>query len=412
MSWMNRNRRCRRQRRLLLLACLCPLYCGSSALLAQAPPAPAPTPPATTPPAAAGTDNIPEPIKTAPNPTIITAFINTQVAKLGGEDPEARRAGREKLVTEASSAGSPPASPDYQRIYATTLNGALTPVLSSPNVAARLNAAIAVARIAEKTSSAALAPAVTTLLADKSEAVRLWALRAAKFVLPAVLQTNAASGNTLINAIVTAGKSDPGGMLMSDAYEALSLNFTDSAKYTPAQWTTMVGATVPVLLKTASERAEMYKTGIPPTPAAEKPALTILTTNSIWRVETVAQQVQTVQLLSDLLSLAANRATALQGPDREQVLLLVQHVGRVIWVAGANVNDNNVKAITPPITTIGANTTNDKILAAVAPVYPALIKVKGWEKLTPPPSLGEGTAAPAPATGGAKPTTTQKAPGA
>jgi len=246
-------------------------------------------------------------------------------------------------------------------------------------------------------------------LIQHSEAVRLWALRAAKYVLPAVLQANPAGGNTLINGIVTAGQSDPAGTLMSDAYEALSLNFTDTTKYTQPQLTAMVGATVPVLLKTAGDRANIYKTGVPPTPAAEKPALTILTTSNVWKAQTPTQQVQTVQLLSDLLSLAANRATALQGPDREQVLLLVQHVGRVIWVAGANVGDNNVKAITPALTAIGPNSTNDKILAAVAPVYPALIKVKGWEKLTPPPSLGEGTAAPA--TGGTKPTTTQKAPG-
>ena len=60
-------------------------------------------------------------------------------------------------------------------------------IMSNQSVAVRLNAAIVVARVGEKTASAALQPAVITLLSDKSDAVKLWGLKAAKFVLPAVL---------------------------------------------------------------------------------------------------------------------------------------------------------------------------------------------------------------------------------
>src|SRR5688572_25839309 len=137
-------------------------------------------------------------IKTAvdakPHADEIKAFVKGQVDALKNDKaPEQQQRAREALGKEAGAAGVTP-SPSYLDLYATTVNDQLLPLASEKiSVRTRLNAAIALQKVAKGTSSAKLAPVATKFAQDPCVGVALWAIKAS---------------DSIVQALATAGKPD------------------------------------------------------------------------------------------------------------------------------------------------------------------------------------------------------------
>ena len=107
---------------------------------------------------------------------------------MGGKVPAAQNDARDALIG-AVVGGEPSASAQFADAYTQALNDALMPLADDPSMPTRLNMAIVVGRIAERTQSLRLKPVVIKLLGDKCDPVVLWAVKATKALLPAQLKT-------------------------------------------------------------------------------------------------------------------------------------------------------------------------------------------------------------------------------
>jgi hypothetical protein len=147
----------------------------------------------------------------------IDAYVAGQVERLAGTDASAQSTARDNLV--AASNGSPA----FADAYAKSINDALTPVVKGNDFRAKLNAAVAAARIADKTNSPRLHDIAMVMLADKNPGIVLWGAKAAKAVVPAMFaaQGAAASGD-LIKAVAQAALTSHSGPIAAEAYQTLA----------------------------------------------------------------------------------------------------------------------------------------------------------------------------------------------
>src|SRR5439155_22894010 len=112
------------------------------------------------------------------------------------------------------------------------------------------------------------------------------------------------------------------GAIASDAYNALALDLVTPARkklITPE----VIKATIDPVQKLLETRLVMYRKSIPPQPSAETRGTSYLTNGVIWSVQTPTQQVRSMQLMSDLLSLAAQQSKAVS--DRTELVLTIIH---------------------------------------------------------------------------------------
>ena len=81
------------------------------------------------------------------------------------------------------------------------------PIAQNPDVRVRLNAAIICAGVARKTGGARLTRSTAAFLKDPSDAVALWGLQSAKYVIPAlVANTNVPMAVQISKKAVEAAK--------------------------------------------------------------------------------------------------------------------------------------------------------------------------------------------------------------
>src|SRR6185437_15244537 len=99
-------------------------------------------------------------------------------------EPATCSAGRGTLIQQASLVGTTPAFFDQ---YADAVNKKIMSAATNKDQRVRLNVAIVVAKIAAKAENGRLASVTQVLLKDKSDAVALWGLQSAKYVVPALL---------------------------------------------------------------------------------------------------------------------------------------------------------------------------------------------------------------------------------
>jgi hypothetical protein len=326
----------------------------------------------------------------SPAPTAtITSYIDGQVQALTSGPPAAAQAARDALVEQVSPGRVAP-GPAFLAEYARVLDTAIAPALKHQSDLVRLNAAIVVARVAERTDSAALQGATIALLNDQSHFVALWGMKAVRWVLPAVLRNAAANPNALLAAIVQAvGKHGIGAIgapMVADAYDALTIDaFNNTPNKRPSD--KALTTVIPVVQQLLQQRAKQYANGIPPEPQAEQRATLFLTTGRVWGLHTPPQRVTSMQLMSDVIGLAAQHAAAASQADREHLGEMIGNVAKAMAVIPET---QSLKAQLEPATKVDARTQPQQIVAAVAAVHPAIKTVKEFAALTPPPPASVG----------------------
>jgi hypothetical protein len=338
----------------------------------------------------------------AANDPAIAAWVKNEVAALS--DVSQRSAAREQMIAEVvTGGGGAPLSPQFLDEYAKQLNTQLLPLLTNQdpaNQALRLNVAIIVSKVAEKVDNVRLLDITLQLLNDKSDAVLMWALRAAKWVLPPVIQGSTDKQlQQLLAAIRAHAGPNANPMLLSLAYESLTLN---DKKNSP-NWGKMVSVVLPEIHKLVSAREAVFLTQIPPEPLANLSVANFLISRNVLTAPGVqpALHVQSIQIILDLIGIAGERADAATGVDKNQMVDLISQLGKSLTAAALVVGTQDVANQINQDTRVNANTPN--LSAVGGKVLADLKAVPAWATLKPPPHISAGggaTSAPttAPAT--------------
>ena len=319
----------------------------------------------------------------------INAFISAHVVALNGTDAAARSAARDALI-EGVIPRSGNASASFLSRYAQALNGAIAPALASEVEVVRLNAAIVVAKVAERADNLELRPAVLSVLKDKSPYVAVWGLKGARALLPVAMRNAAVKVDedlgAVLKAAATHGAGPMGGPIILDTYGALVLDVTnaDQRKRAPDAMVKMV---VPANLQVLQQRVTAYKNGIPPEPLAEREALSFLTLGRVWSLLTPEQRAQAMQLMIDLLGLAAQHVPAAQGINADKLRTVISHTAAAMTVTPEVDGNAAVKAALVPATKLTGITPADQVAEAVAPIFEAIKSIKQYAALNPPPAV-------------------------
>lgn len=163
-------------------------------------------------------------IDAAPAAPILQDFLATEVPLLADADPKVQSEARRHLEHAVVAPGGAPATVVYGAAYARALGAQLMPLLKSPVLRTRLNAAIVLDHVASHLANpSSLAPAVTVAASDNTEAVALWGVKAAKWIIPGQLDLPPmVRDKALIPAILKAVRDNPqSSAIIDDAYDAL-----------------------------------------------------------------------------------------------------------------------------------------------------------------------------------------------
>lgn len=334
--------------------------------------------------------------------TAIQNFVNAQVDRLASPEAPAMTAAREALINEIPTDrnGKAKCTPTFADFYAESLNAAIMKRLPQLKDIGRLNASIVVARIAEPADSSQLREAVAKLVSDDYQPAVLWGLRAAKWVLPPVLRSPILANdvnlrNALPKAVAVNDKGVLAGDIAREAYDALTLDASNPNARTQIT-APMFAGVVTQLHQLLRQRVDAYRLGIPANPDADQIGINFLINPSRWPNLTKPQKLETVQLLSDMLMLAADQAAAAKNPTLQaQVSTAVDRIATSIGIV-AGYADVNAPAVVTAAEAVAAKGVAAPQKAELAKqVLPALKQVKDFAGLKDAPAI----------TGNAEPTT-------
>jgi hypothetical protein len=308
----------------------------------------------------------------------IELAVGQQVKNFTSQDPAAQRAARDAIVGEVRMpTGEPSAA--FQSAYADALSKAITKLPKDTPAVGLLNAAIAVQRVAEATKSTRLEPVIVWMLGpEQPEAVKLWGLKAARWVLPELARLKI-KNNKLLPQVVPTVKANPSGAMTAEAYAALQVNDP---------------AVVDQLLQLIELRASLYQgPAAPEDPQVEYEPLAFLSVKQ-WATLTQPQKVRVLQAICHLLVLGARHGDAAPGQtvEQEQLQTLVQQMGKTLQAIGLTTGNQ-------PLQNVGATAgraTAPSMEQAVKDVCPTIKQIKGFEAVQEP---GAGNAGTGPATG-------------
>lgn len=342
---------------------------------------------------AAGAQSIPSTIKNAPDASgdraAIDRVVKSLVGRLAGRPGDTQKLGRDGLEREAGSAAG--TTPSYRDVYAASVNANLLPLASNKGtpLPTRLNAAIANSGVAAKTGSVEQAPVTLQFINDSSEPVALWGLKAARHVLPAVLQAPGGAGagpnRQFLPAISAAVKRHANsGPVAEEAYNALQMNVVQGGNVDNGA----VKAVIPEMLNVLRLRVGQFQKGIPQQPAADVQATTFLTHARVWQQMTPAQQKDTVQLMAHLLDAAGQHLQPLSpnAVGRNELVELVRLVGAALQLVGDAIKDANVTDTAKALLSVSRGTDGDTIRQRTDAVFPAVKRNARFKDLKP---LGE-----------------------
>ena len=341
---------------------------------------------------------IPNNVKTATDVTanrpLIEQFINDNVKKLSGDEPGPQGDARDALVGAATLAGSsavasggagqPQPSPAYLDAYTQALDRALVPLANNPDMRVRLNAAIVTAKVADKANNARLANAAVKFMNDKQPAVALWGVKAARAMMPSVV---AAPGqNPITPALAQTVQRHALANIIIEVYEALTLNLFNlpSGQRPPPN---AIKAAIPEMLKVFRMRVDGYAGGLPPDPSVDNIPAEWLAFQPVWTQMTPAQQLATVQTISDLLGLLARQVELMSEDERTPVLPVFKRTGKALQaIADAN-NLPQVSAAAKVVQTISSGTDGGDVRKATDAVTAALKAAPQFAAIKPPPDI-------------------------
>ncbi len=321
---------------------------------------------------------IPAAAKSAAQPPAdaIHTHLQNAIKLLMSDLPSEQSHGRDLIVNEVTSAPSPSAS--FMFAYANELNNQIGPALASSNLRVRVNAAIAVARVAEKSAAPQLVPAVLTTLNDQHEAVSLWGLKAARWL---IVPAGANSGR-LISAVVATGTKHPANA--DAAYSALQ-NSNPSGP--------MIQTVITAIQDLMAARLAKYATGLPGEPIADATGASSLSESAWWKTLNKATKTRSAQLLSDLVAFAAQRLPTATPEIQEQLKVVIQRAGRGLVANAISDNFPDLNARLASVGSITPRTPVPSVTQAAAQVYPEIKKV--WADVKAPATVQGGTPLPA-----------------
>ncbi|HWE01345.1 MAG TPA: hypothetical protein VG326_02970 [Tepidisphaeraceae bacterium] len=291
---------------------------------------------------------LPVSIVTSADPTpdraVIEGFVDKCDAKLASPEYSAWASARSLIVGEATRQG---ATQGFLDLYADILNKRFLPLADAKDARQRLNVAIIVARVAAKANDGKLTPITEALLHDSSDAVVLWGLQSAKYIVPAWLQMgNAAEARKLAMEAAQAAKDHPTPATIEEVYRTLVLdpNF-GTEKSSDAVLKTLSAKAItdylPAPISFYQYRVNLYNGAVPPTqPVADTWGSSFFIKASVWSAETPQQQSQVLQAMLGLLKGAARQNAAAKSPE---MFDLVKRTGQAFDVVGSLMKNSRLE---------------------------------------------------------------------
>jgi len=326
-------------------------------------------------------DNIRSATSVAPFMPQIQAYIEEKTKGLSGADAPAQSAARDDLINPVMPGAPGVPSTAFLAAYSGAVTGPLTALAASKDPRVRLNTAVIVARVAEHSPNAALQPLILKLLSDDSEATRLWALKAAKAILPAAVSSGGPTLNQVVDAVVKIGKETTSGPVVQSVYDALAIDDKTTGNK-------VLAVAVPALHDVLAARIGRYQNEIPDEPLSEGVATIYLTSKSVWIAQSEAQRLATMQLMSDLIGVAAQRTSGASNEQKLELIEMIRRAGKAIQVLALVMNKPAYSAAAQPAASLILTATADQCLAAAKQVYGALSEMPECKgKLTPFPTI-------------------------
>jgi len=331
----------------------------------------------------------------------VDAFVKAQMQRLIKGDSAAQSGARDTLINQATLRGKP-SEAAFLDAYAAALNQSIQEQISADTpLRVRLNAAIVTARIAEMASNTRLADATLRWLGDKESPVVLWGMKAARYVLPPMLDNEPLAQRVkLPQAIVQAVERTKSGPVLQEAYSALSLGVFNSG--TSVVKTNWLNQSLPALFEILGDRVKQYAAGVPSEPQAENLATAMLVHPQVWPKLTAEQRVQAVQAMNDFIVLGASRfaAAANNTPEAESLAAMVSGTAKALWVVGTRMGSSALVELSTRLSKIDARSSGKEAVELAGEVHPLVTAIAEFRNVTPPPKLQAQEASSAPAGGG------------
>lgn len=324
----------------------------------------------------------------------IKKYIADQLALVAGKDPVAQEKARDQLINEVAARNANPGVA-FLYAYSTELNDQVVAILPTCDIRARINMGVLVTGVAEVAKNVRLDGATQVLLDDSSVSVRIWGMKAAESVLPALLRNPMTMDNpSLIAAIGKAAKKTPAGdvgagALYHAAYESLGLGITNVGGTGAAADSASLVQTVPMVLDLFKARVQAMrdKGTIDNVAVDAKYGTFFLTHSSVWGLLTPEQQTQTVQAMSDMISLVAQQAARSNKETADMLWPYIRETAKQFWVIGGNVGAKELQDAVDQASNVNDRTSGDEFMNAIQGIYSALKAVPRFAMLTAPPTL-------------------------
>lgn len=326
----------------------------------------------------------------------IDQFVKQQVDRLN-DTKTPGNIHQARVLIEAQIGGNP--TPSFLQVYAASINTNIQPLANAKDLVTRLNAAIIVAHVAERAKNAELAPAAAKFMNDPHDAVALWGVKAAKQIIPVILNAGGVAQDPLTpNLLNVVKKNWFSGAIAYEAYDALRLNTADppgpGVPVPPGQFPPAAPAAIKsaanAMLGLLAFRAEMYGKGVPPTPSAETVSFNFLGQRKVWQQLTPAQQVQLMQLQVNLVSFGGQHAAVLEPDPRAAIAAMLAAEGSAIQVIGQVAADPATENAGKPLRSFGVSTPGDVIFNTTTASVTALVTTSKWKaQLKAPAAIGD-----------------------
>ncbi|MBC7785254.1 MAG: hypothetical protein H7144_15570 [Burkholderiales bacterium] len=307
----------------------------------------------------------------------IDAYVAKLVTQIAANDAKSGVA-REELASQSDVKGPIAPTASFNLTYISSVSTGIQPLLKHQEAAVRLNGAIVVHRLAVATQQATLQPLVEQVMNDTAPAVQLWGVKAAGVLLPSLFSNATTLGSEKLSAgIVACVKKNPRlGAVVQEAYKAFDLTAVTPALGAPA----LVKAT-DRMNEVLAFRVQQYAAGMPADPQSERAPPLYLIKGVVTKANTPKQTNETMQNLSDLLAVSAQRTVALQGADRARMQNVVSGAAGSIRVLVPTTKD--VTAIFNNL----ANVQAGAVMPAMAAVVNEIKKVSTYSALRDPPTV-------------------------
>ena len=337
---------------------------------------------------------IPSSIKQSTSPTVIEStvhtFITSEIARLRNKSLATQKAAKDALINECIGHGDVTATPEYQVAYAHELNLQLKGLIREPSIRLRLSAAIVAAQVADQTSKTD-APAefeqlAIALMKDKENAIVLWGVKLAKYVLGDLAQQG--KPITEIDKAVIAAVRDhaESGYIAEEAYSGLTLEPYQKADGF-AKATSVV---LTDLLELMKERTAQYATAVPGSPQAEEKATVFLAVTAWPAASAPAMRNPVLERLGNAACAVLTQMA--NGNNSNELVSVVRAEGGALSVFGQNFGNAALASAGQAISTVSASTPSNTLTSNCTALASAL-KGMGVTIQTggPPPGPDSGT---------------------